>query len=244
LLDRPQQLKAIELGFRRADPSVPLTAPLDAQHGVDINQPQTILEIPSADVIKGIQSLWLQVKKPVDLVVVMDTSGSMQGSKISSARDSLVKFLNILDARDRISILTFNSKLITMSQLSPLGEKRDDLVRRVSGIVEGGGTRLHGATYQAYQDLSVNGDPKHIRAIVVLSAGMDTDSVKTLDEILTKIGSTSEEGGNAIKLFTIAFGSDADQDTLKQLADATGGMEYQSDPATIQQIYEQIATFF
>jgi Ca-activated chloride channel homolog len=244
LLDRPQQLKAIELGFRPADPSVPLTAPLDAQHGVDINQPQTILEVPSADVIKGIQNLWLQVKKPVDLVVVMDTSGSMQGSKISSARDSLVKFLNVLDARDRISILIFNSDLITMSQLSPVGEKRDDLVRRVSGIVEGGGTRLYDATYQAYQDLTVNGDPKHIRAMVVLSDGMDTESVKTLDEILAKIGSTSEEGGNAIKLFTIAFGSDADQDTLTQLADATGGMEYKSDPSTIQQIYEQIATFF
>jgi Ca-activated chloride channel family protein len=61
---------------------------------------------------------------------------------------------------------------------------------------------------------------------------------------LSKIGSTSEEGGNAIKLFTIAFGKDADQDILAQLPDATGGKEYQSDPATIQQIYEEIATFF
>ncbi len=46
LLDRPQQLKAIELGFRPADPSIPLTSPLDAQHGVDVNQPQTVLESP------------------------------------------------------------------------------------------------------------------------------------------------------------------------------------------------------
>ena len=48
LLDKPQQLKALELGFRPADPSIPLAAPLDAQHGMDPKQPQTILEIPSA----------------------------------------------------------------------------------------------------------------------------------------------------------------------------------------------------
>jgi len=58
LLDKPQQLKALELGFRPADASIPLTSPLDAQHGVDINQPQTILEVPKADVIQAAQGLW------------------------------------------------------------------------------------------------------------------------------------------------------------------------------------------
>lgn len=58
LLDRPQQLKALELGFRPAEASIPLTAPLDARHGVDVNQPQTTLEVPVADVIRAAQGLW------------------------------------------------------------------------------------------------------------------------------------------------------------------------------------------
>ncbi|MFN2185992.1 MAG: hypothetical protein ACK2UU_18575, partial [Anaerolineae bacterium] len=58
LLDRPQQQRAIELGFRPADINIPLTSPLDAQHGVDPGQPQTVLQIPSAEVIAGIQELW------------------------------------------------------------------------------------------------------------------------------------------------------------------------------------------
>jgi Ca-activated chloride channel family protein len=58
LLDKPQQLKALEVGFRPADTSIPLTSPLDAEHGVDINQPQTILEAPKAEVIQAAQSLW------------------------------------------------------------------------------------------------------------------------------------------------------------------------------------------
>ena len=91
LLDKPQQLKALELGFRPADPSISLSSPLDSQHGVDTNQPQTILEVPSAPVIEGIQGLWRQTKKPVDLVVVMDISGSMEGDKITTARSSLLQ---------------------------------------------------------------------------------------------------------------------------------------------------------
>jgi Ca-activated chloride channel family protein len=244
LLDKPQQLKALELGFRPADPSIPLAAPLDAQHGVEIAQPKTILEIPGAPVIDGIQSLWKQTKKPVDLIVVMDISGSMSGDKITSARSSLMQFIQKLDDRDRLQINLFSSDISTLTPLTELGGKRQKVLDSVSGIFENGDTRLYDATLQAYQDLQQNGDPKHIRAVVVLTDGQDTASSGTLDEVLSKIKAAEGEGGNSIKLFTIAFGSDADKATLQKLADPTGGKEYDSSPENIQKIYDEIATFF
>lgn len=243
LLDRPQQMRAIELGFRPADPSIPLNSPLDAQHGVDTSQPQTILEVPSSEVIQGVVDLWHETKKPVDLAVVMDTSGSMSGQKISAARSSLIEFINLLDARDNLEVITLNTDLITMTPLSGLGAKRDDVARRVSGVTEEGGTRLYDATSYAYQELQDNGDPKHIRAIVVLTDGQDTDSNLFLTDLLQEIG-TTEEGGNAIKVFTIAFGEDADLDVLSQIADITGGKQFKGDPSNIREIYAEIATFF
>jgi len=244
LLDTPQQLKAIELGFRPADPAIPLTAPLDAQHGVDVQQPQTVLEVPPADVIQGIQALWLEVKKPVDLVAVIDVSGSMEGDKITAARASLVQFVNLLDGRDQLQVIAFNDTVTTLTPLSPLAEKREDVARRVSGIIEDGGTALYDAVAQAYAELEANGDPDHIRAIVVLSDGVDQDSSSTLDELIRAIGSTGEESGRAIKVFTIAFGEDADPAVLKEIAEATGGQQYNSDPQNVSQIYGEIATFF
>ena len=89
-----------------------------------------------------------------------------------------------------------------------------------------------------------NGDPKHIRALVVMTDGQDTDSNGTLDDLLAKIGKTGEEGGNAIKVFTIAFGTDADQSVLTKIATAAGGQEYAADPKTVSQTYAAIATFF
>jgi len=243
LLDKPQQLKAIEYGFRPADPSIALSSPLDTQHGVDPNQPQTVLEIPTAEVISEIQSLWKQVKKPVDLVVVMDVSGSMSGDKISSARTSLLQFVDLLDNRDRLEVILFSHQLTTLTPLSSLGEKRADITRRISGIIEGGDTRLYDAVDLAYEELQANGDPKHIRAIVVLSDGADTFSDLTLEQLIAQVGNLSE-GGNATKIFTIAFGKDASEHVLQQISESTGGKQYDSDPQSINQVYAEIATFF
>ncbi len=244
LLDRPQQLKALEYGFRPADLSIPLSAPLDSQHGIDITQPKTILEIPDAAVINKIETLWRESKKPVDLMVVMDISGSMQGEKITTARASLLEFIKKLDDRDRLGIILFSSEISTLTPLSPLGEKRQKVLDSVSGIFEQGDTRLYDATLTAYQDLTANGDPNHIRAIVVLSDGEDTASAQSLDEVMTQINASAGEGGNAIKIFTIAFGDGADEDILKQIAEPTGGKQYNSSPENIQKIYDEIATFF
>lgn len=244
LLDKPQQQRAIELGFRPADPSIPLTAPLDAQHGVDPTQPQTILEIPPAEVIANAQQLWRQAKRPVDLVLVIDISGSMAGDKIASARTSLAQFIQLLDNRDRLQVITFSSAVTNLTPLSPLADKREDVTRRVSGLIENGDTALYDAALQAINDLKTNGDPDHIRGVVVLSDGQDTASTTTLDQLMAQIGTTGEEGGNAIKLFTIAFGGDADTEVLRQMAESTGGKQYSSDPTTISQVYAEIALFF
>lgn len=244
LLDRPQQIRAIELGFRPADPSIALGAPLDAQHGVDPAQPKTVLETPTAQVIQSAQQLWRQTKKPVDVVALIDISGSMKGDKISTARTSLIQFINLLSDRDRLQVTTFASQVAPLTPLSALSDKRTELTRRVSGIVEGGNTRLYDAVIAAHQELQANGDPNHIRAIVVLSDGKDTASTAGLDEALTAISDIGEEGGAAIKLFTIGFGDDADKDVLKRLAESTGGKHYDGNPANINKVYAEIATFF
>jgi Ca-activated chloride channel homolog len=244
LLNTKQQEQAIQYGFRPADPSIPLGFPLDSNHGVDINQPQTVLEVPDSEVTIAIQDLWSQVKKPVDVVVVMDTSGSMQGKKISAARESLVQFVGLLDDRDRLQVILFSTEIISLADLSPLSENREELQRRVSAVSEGGGTRLFDATLEAYKAIEADGDTNHIRAIVVLSDGMDTDSSIQIQDLVNIIGTSEDKSGTTIKIFTIAFGNDANKEILRQISEITGGRHYQSDPDSIYDIYAEIETFF
>ena len=102
---------------------------------------------------------------------------------------------------------------------------------------------VYDAVQMTYEELQANGDPQHIRAIVVLSDGEDTASELTLDRLLSQVVSQSE-GGTSTKIFTIAFGKDADKGVLQQIAEPTGGKQYDSDPRTINEVYADIATFF
>jgi Ca-activated chloride channel family protein len=244
LLAEAQQRRSIEYGFRPADPGIALTSPLDTRHGVDPTQPQTILEVPPGEVVVGIQELWRsEAKKPVDLVVLMDTSGSMEGEKIASARSSLIQFVDLMDDRDRLEVILFSDEMITLTNLSPLGEKREEVRNRISGVIEGGDTKLYSAVELAYKEVEAKGNPDHIRAIVALTDGKDTASTVTLSELLDRIGAQSESG-DATKIFTIAFGRAADREVMEQIAEITGGRQYDSDPETINEIYAEIATFF
>jgi Ca-activated chloride channel family protein len=134
--------------------------------------------------------------------------------------------------------------VITIAPLAPLADKRAEMTQRVSGLVEGGDTSLYDATLLAYKDLEQNGDPEHIRAVVVLSDGEDTSSQQSLSQVTSQIGDIGEEGGNAIKVFTIAFGSGADTTVLSQLAEVTGGRQYSGEPENIRDVYGEIALFF
>ena len=56
----------------------------------------------------------------------------------------------------------------------------------------------------------------------------------------------ADETGTSIKVFTIAYGTGSDVDTelMKRIAEASGAKTYTSDPASIEQVYRDIATFF
>jgi Ca-activated chloride channel family protein len=102
---------------------------------------------------------------------------------------------------------------------------------------------LYDAVELAYDSLEAEGDPQHIRAVVALTDGNDTASGLTLQQLMQKVGDLSE-GGNATKVFTIGFGSNADTRVLKEIAETTGAKQYDSDPKTIHAVYAEIATFF
>ncbi len=244
LLDRPQQEQAIQLGFRPADPTIQLTSPLDQDHGIDINQPSTILEVPSGEVTSQALELWQEVKKPVDLVIVMDISGSMSGNKIDAAQDSLSQFVDLLSDRDRVQVILFSDQLYEMTPLNYLSDQRQQLQEQISTIQVQGGTRLYDAVSVGYEQLLTNADEDHIKAMVVLTDGQDTDSGMRLDELSDQLASNSSEGGNAPKIFTIAFGDTADSEVLATISDTTGGRQFSSTVDNISDIYAQIATFF
>src|SRR5262245_4364188 len=244
LLGRPQQEKAIEYGFRPASLDVPLAAPLDAAHGVDPKEPKTTLEVPSVEVINGILQSWKVQKKHSNVVLVLDTSGSMaQEGKMQSAKEGAKQLVQLLDEGDTFSFLPFSRSLNWAQQDARVKDQRPQLLQQVDSLFAGGGTALYDSIDAAYQHLTAAQNPEaKIQAVVVLTDGEDTESKMKLNELMERIKYNGET--RAIHVFTIAYGRDARKDILQQIADATQAKFYEGTPQNIVDVFRDISTFF
>jgi Ca-activated chloride channel homolog len=250
LLSPERQRAALQrFGFRPADPSIPLGPPLDAAHGIDPAQPKNVLPNPPVAVTRRILDGFDQVKRPVSITFVIDTSGSMSGEPLQQAKVGARVFLEGLPKGDSARVLFFSEKpRWYQERAQPVAQARAGLVSAVETVFANGGTALYDAILEAMRPAP--GDPKGAaRAVVVLSDGEDTHSRNKLDTLLAALsrGSAGEEAAGGLeppRLFTIAYGEKASSAILQRIAEAGGGAFFKGTPKDIQSIYADLATFF
>src|SRR5262249_7113135 len=144
------QERALALGFRPADLAIPVGAPIDAAHGADPKQPQNLLEVPEAAVLSSLLDAWQVTKRPADVAVVFDQSGSMHGRPLEQARAGALAFLKALQDRDQVSLQLFDNHVYPSIGPGPLGKLRPALEGELQAVQAGGGTALYEATAQAF----------------------------------------------------------------------------------------------
>lgn len=246
LLAPAQQQRALTHGFRPAAVDVTVGAPIDRAHGVDAKEPKTTLPVPPVDVLDAVLAQFKEVKKAASLTMVLDVSGSMnEDRKIDNARAGAQQFVAALDDRDQLSLLIFSSQSHWVLQDAALARDRARANGILGGLIAEGGTALYDSISSAYQralSRQESADAGRITALVVLTDGEDTDSRLKLPQLLDAIRFDSER--HTIRVFTIAYGRDADTKILQQIADATQAKSYQGNPENIRSIFRDIATFF
>ena len=244
LKTRPAQERALALGFRPGEPSIAIGAPVDAAHGADPLQPQTLLEVPEAVTLEKLLAVWRETKKATDITFVFDKSGSMQGRPLSEAKLGARKFLEALTDRDEVALMFFDNNVYP--PLGPLSMKegRAELLNRVDGAIAAGGTALYGATQQAYAAARERARkaPEKIHAVVVMTDGRDESSTLTLAQLKSSL--VSEDERTPVRIFTIAYGTAAESTILEQIAEAGQGSSAKGDVQNIVQVYQDMASFF
>jgi Ca-activated chloride channel family protein len=246
LLAEPQQRRAMDFGFRPGDPKIALSPIFDAVHGVDPKQPTTTLQVPTADVMNAALQLWHAHKKHADIVLVLDTSGSMsQQQKLTNAKAGAVQMISMLDDADILALLPFSDQMrwATPGTGIDLKTGRQQLTDRINSLYADGGTRLYDSIDAAYEQLTgPQAQKDRIAAVVVLTDGEDTASRMKLNELLARV--KSDESGHGVRIFTIGYGSDANADVLGRIADQTRAKFYAGKPENIREVFKDVATFF
>ena len=233
--------RPVDLNLRLDDPA----SPIKTQNGVDPALPQTTLQMPNAAIIEQVQSYWFLTKRPANILLVVDTSGSMgEQNKLKEAQDALSTFLDQIQGdRDRVGLVPFASSVYGTVALQDIGTQRAALKNRVGAFKADGCKALLDAVNFAYDDLQKRGDKERINAIVAMTDGIENASSTNTNALVQKIRRGNQTGVPVI-IFSIAYGSDADFNALEALAQVTGGFSRRADPETIRKLYKILSTYF
>ena len=240
LLSEAAQQMALDNGLRPVNPDVPVGAPIDAAHGADPTQPAIVFPEPDVETIYAIQALWQSARKPVNLVMLLDTSGSMRGQKISSMQDAAEQFVRQMGDEDTISLLEFYTQTDLLIDKAPIASDRERVIQAIRDLQPGGDTRLFDAIGAGAELIRQQASPDAVNAIVVLTDGMDTAS--TAYQFDDELVAAATAGDTTV--YTIAYGSDADEGLLSALASRGNGTFYRGDEASIAAIYEEMSAAF
>lgn len=161
--------------------------------------------------VKGKQQL-----PSLGLVLVIDRSGSMTGSKMELAKEAAARSVELLRDGDTLGVIAFDGSPWTIIETAPLKDK-EAAVDSVLSITPNGGTDIFPALAQAYENLQdLKLQRKHIILLTDGQSGTNADY-----ETLIENGKE-----NKITLSTVAVGSDADRVLLEMLSELASGRYY------------------
>lgn len=249
-------------GFRPVDPAAKPGGLITAENGVDPTKPTVRLEPPSVAVTSAATRQWNELRKPSNVLYLIDGSGSMNesmgnGSDRSLLQGAITSASSTIDhfrSTDNVGIGVFqvgaNSDLgesiAEIRALKALGGDREELKQELKGVQAGGGTPLYDAIFHAKRKMKENAEPGRINAIIVLSDGMNTDSRMSLEDLLRELRGPSEgEDPAPVRVFPIVYGSQAPPEELRLIAEASGGQVFNaSDPRRIDLVFKSVVNNF
>ncbi len=237
---------AARSGFRPSNRATAPVAPISAANGADPKQPDRVLVPPEPRVLAAIKTAWRRDRKPANILLVLDTSGSMATEdRLKRAKAGLEVFFRGVEPQDSVGLTIFSDKIQPLIAPAPLSKNREELRARVRSLIADGGTAFYDATVSAFDAVRAQRATDRINAVVLLTDGEDTDSQVGVDEVVAHIKGQGDSA-NRVRVFTIAYSSGASgsRANLKQIAAASGGLDYEGKTENIESVYRSISSFF
>jgi Ca-activated chloride channel family protein len=196
-------------------------------------------------VLSRLKSTWRADRKPANVELVVDVSGSMgdQG-KLDQARAGLLVFLRQLSPHDRVGLLTFNDQIFPLIPVRPFAQNAVPLRKAIGELLPGGQTAVYDATEDGLRRVQALADSSRINAVVVLTDGEDTSSKLDAAGIQLLLRAQARSEGAAVRVYTIAYGADANSGQLAAIGAASGGKGFKGDTNDIESVYRSISSFF
>ncbi len=260
-------------GFRTHDGSAGSAPLIDRRDGALPDRRIAGYTAPDGKVLARLQEVWPGLRRRANVLVLIDTSKSMDdqvpgmgATKMELLRAAEPALFNGFADTDRVGLWKFSNAAsldgrhhyVPLVDIGPMGEKladhhgvtrRRELADEVDGLVPNGATGLYGTVEAAVDTMRRKYDPGAINAIVLLTDGRNegVPSRPSLQDVLARIGTPDKR----IRVFTVAYGSAADQQdangktVLEEISAATGARAYSAKrPEIISDVLTSVISNF
>jgi Ca-activated chloride channel family protein len=170
-----------------------------------------------------------------DVLLVLDTSGSMRGEKMQQAKAALDFVLDHLQPEDRFNIVAFSTGVRQYARRLQPASEREQAHRWMKNLDAAGGTDINRALLEALLQV----DPDRPTILVFLTDGLPTEGVIEPEMIMANV---AREAGENVRLFTFGVGHDVNTILLDNLAQAHRGASAYVTPG--QSIEEVVSGFY
>jgi Ca-activated chloride channel family protein len=172
-----------------------------------------------------------------DIVLVADTSGSMQGDKIEQTKKALKYVVNALGATDRFGIVQFNTDADSFKSnlVVATPENKKAAISYIDDLEPHGGTNISGALNSGVSLLNV-ADPRPAY-LVLMTDGEPTVGETSLPSLLKSVNSKRD-----LRLFDFGVGYDVNTRLLTRLADDHHGTSQFLEPG--ENLESALANFY
>lgn len=172
-------------------------------------------------------------RAPVDLVTVLDISGSMAGTKLALLKRAMGFVIQNLGPSDRLAVIAFSStarRLFPLRRMTDAGKQKS--LQAVNSLVANGGTNIAEGLRKGAKIMEDRREKNPVASIILLSDGQDTYTVSASGgskcqpnyQLLLPLSIHGEESaGFKIPVHAFGFGMDHDASSMHSISEISGG---------------------
>ncbi|MEM9364943.1 MAG: VWA domain-containing protein [Planctomycetota bacterium] len=158
-------------------------------------------------------------RPPLNVAVVIDTSGSMSGDKIVQARKAAIEAVKRLRSDDIVSVVLYDSDVEVLVPATKATD-RDSILAKIQSIQANGSTALFAGVSKGAAEVRKFIGEESVNRVILLSDGRANRGPSTPSELARLGASLVKEG---ISVSTLGLGLGYNEDLMSDLALAGSG---------------------
>lgn len=171
-----------------------------------------------------------------NIVLVIDQSGSMHGTRMNTLKQALRELVSRLRPQDKLSIVCFNKEAAILFAGKSVKNK-SRITNKIDTIQAAGSTNLHAGLKTGYEIALEHFSPNKSNRVVLLTDGQANVGITDPEQIKKASGEYNKKG---IGLSTIGLGSSFNMNLLRTLADTGKGQaHFIADDRDIEKTFQK-----